>query len=184
MILGFKEAVLMGSGLNKTKGAGGYLGFAFSRTVGMKHWCCPVCNQVNRTQMRPQTWVVKCVNEACGACWTIGEVFYERPTGHVVPPPDTLMPTDRALSRMPINRVYCAGCAALMYREGFKRPMEPKAEGFNQGFNGGLYEEKIEGLYEPQPWEKVGDNRRYPKGIQKLRKKGWQREEANEEMGC
>lgn len=131
----------------------GFQGFAFSRTVGVKAWCCPRCNQVNRTKIRPQTWQVTCSNEACMTRYAIGEVLYRVKQGFKVPPPDTLMPgLYEAGGR--INRVYCDGCAQVMYEEGFGRALT-KAR---------TPEEENWGLYEPHEWEKKSNDVRYGRG--------------------
>lgn len=150
----------------KPKRGGGYEGFAFSRTIGMKYWCCPRCNQVNRVKVRPQTWQVQCSNEACMKRYAIGEVFYECAVGFKVPPPDTLMPDGRALkSGERINRVYCSGCAKVMYDEGFGRALQ---EAHTE-------EEENAGLYKPRAWEKIPNEVRYGRGYGRSWNNTWNR---------
>lgn len=179
--------------------AKGFDGFVFSRTIGVKHWCCPQCNQVNRTTVRPQVWIVQCSNEACHKRWAIGEVFYELSLGKQAPPPDTLLPIagETMGFREPVNRVYCYGCAEVIYREGFKRDISGALpagafDSENRGALGALPHASDSnsnempakwGEYERKRWEKIANDARYPKGYAKLRKKGWQREAINEDMG-
>lgn len=68
--------------------------------------------------MGPSTWTVKCTNEWCHRVWAIGEVFYSVLGHHFAPPPDTIIATGLYKVRHAINRVYCDGCAKIIY-EGF-----------------------------------------------------------------
>lgn len=147
----------------------GFTHWAFSRTVGSKYWCCPACNFLNVHKIRPQNWKVMCGNDECHKRWAIGEVFYEVPSGFKVPPPDTLMPRALGLGALPVNQVYCDGCAKLMYVEGFKREMKAGDEQW------GMAEKRNVDRFES--WHKT------TRGIG-LRRKQFIREEYNEEIGC
>lgn len=139
------------------KDKGGYAGFAFSRTVGMKYWCCARCNQVNRTQMRPQTWMVTCSNEACSARWAVGEVFYEIDVGFKAQPPDTIMPAETPMrTGARINQVYCASCSKVIYDDVFHRALI--ADGDPEHTYGG---------YAPIEWEKQGFERRKLRALER-----------------
>jgi len=172
-VLDEREAALMKLPATR-KLAPGFTGWAFSRTVGVKYWCCPACNFLNSHQVRPQNWKVRCGNSDCRKVYAIGEVFYEVPSGFKAPPPDTLMP--RALSAglsVPVNRVYCDGCAKLMYTEGFKREIEGALNASEERW-GDAEEKRMDRL---EHWHKT------TKGIG-TRRNQFVREEYNEEIGC
>jgi hypothetical protein len=63
-----------------------------ARTIGMEEWVCVYCGTLNRTRLRPQSFVVRCINAECRRHTGLGRIAYLLPAGVRLAPPDTVIP--------------------------------------------------------------------------------------------
>jgi hypothetical protein len=90
----------------------------FARIRGVIDWCCPNCNMVHQSPVKPRYKALYCLD--CDSTWEYGLTFYQSPRGRREIPRDTIIIADGFTHRRLVNRVFCMNCD-----EEIKKPTKP-----------------------------------------------------------